>query len=68
KDGSQFRCSDAFVRCWLHHTLHWLERHVTRTAQKIPENWEDLCEHSFLQLVYTIKEEDIPSALYINSD
>ncbi|KAG1889402.1 hypothetical protein F4604DRAFT_1530825, partial [Suillus subluteus] len=68
KDGSQFQCSDTFVRHWLHHTLHWSERHATRAAQKIPGNWEGLCEHSFLRLAYTIKEEDIPSALYINSD
>ncbi|KAG2055889.1 hypothetical protein BDR06DRAFT_981632 [Suillus hirtellus] len=43
-------------------------RWATRAAQKIPENWEELCEHLFLRLAYTIKEEDIPSVLYINSN
>jgi hypothetical protein len=68
KDGSQFQCSEAFVRRWLHDTLDWSERRATRAAQKTPNHWEDLCEHSFLRLAYTIKEEDIPSALYVNSD
>ncbi|KAG2057802.1 hypothetical protein BDR06DRAFT_980802 [Suillus hirtellus] len=43
------------------------ERQATQAAQKIPKNWEKLCEHLFLRLAYTIKEEDIPSVLYINS-
>ncbi|KAG1793281.1 uncharacterized protein HD556DRAFT_1215993, partial [Suillus plorans] len=48
--------------------LHWSKRHTTWTAQKTPTNWEDLCEQASLRLAYTIKEEDIPSALYVNSD
>ncbi|KAG1749220.1 hypothetical protein EDB19DRAFT_1629741, partial [Suillus lakei] len=43
-------------------------RRTTRAAQKTPTNWEDLCEKASLRLAYTIKEEDIPAALYINSD
>ncbi|KAG1872306.1 hypothetical protein DFJ58DRAFT_629656, partial [Suillus subalutaceus] len=38
KDGSQFQCSDTFVRYWLHNSLHWSERRTTRTAQKTPTN------------------------------
>ncbi|KAG2130396.1 hypothetical protein DEU56DRAFT_719900, partial [Suillus clintonianus] len=61
KDGSKFQCSDAFVRHWLHETLHWSERRTTRAAQKTPDNWEDLCERAFFRLAHVIKEEDIPS-------
>jgi len=48
--------------------LNWSEHKATWAAQKIPENWEDQYERSFLQKVYSIKEYDIPSALYVNSD
>jgi hypothetical protein len=41
---------------------------VTQASQKKPQNWEDLCECSFFRKVFAIKEEDIPSALYVNSD
>ncbi|KIK33737.1 hypothetical protein CY34DRAFT_99092, partial [Suillus luteus UH-Slu-Lm8-n1] len=35
---------------------------------KIPNNWEEMCENMFLHLAYTIKEEDIPAELYVNSN
>jgi hypothetical protein len=68
RDGSTFRASDKFVRKWMKGQLNWSERKATRAAQKIPENWEDQCERSFLRKAYSIKEYDIPSALYVNSD
>lgn len=67
-DGSTFRCSDSFLREWLHGTLLWSERKATRAAQKLPDNWEDLCEQSFFRIAYGIKEEDIPPELFVNSD
>lgn len=48
KDGSCFRASDAFIRQWLHRALLWSERKATRAGHKLPTNWEDLCEHTFL--------------------
>ncbi|KAH7902963.1 hypothetical protein BJ138DRAFT_971080, partial [Hygrophoropsis aurantiaca] len=36
KDGSQFRCSESFLRTFLHETLKWSERRATRSAHKIP--------------------------------
>ncbi|KIM34882.1 hypothetical protein M413DRAFT_44794, partial [Hebeloma cylindrosporum] len=48
--------------------LNWSERKATRAAQKIPDDWEEKCEKSFLRKAYSIKEYDIPSALYVNSD
>ena len=67
-DGSTFRCSDSFLRQWLHGTLLWSERRATRAAHKLPDNWEDVCERSFFRIAYGIKEEDIPPELYVNSD
>lgn len=68
KDGSTFRASDSFVRKFLHGLLSWSLRKGTQAAQKLPEDWEDQCVRSFLRKAYSIKEEDIPIALYVNSD
>jgi hypothetical protein len=67
-DGTKFRCSDSFLRKWLHETMNWSERKATRAAHKLPENWEDICEKSLLRIAQDMKEEDIPAALYVNTD
>ena len=67
-DGSTFRCSDSFLRQWLHNTMGWSERKATRAAQKIPDSWEDICTKAIRSMAFTIKEEDIPVSLYVNSD
>ncbi|KIL55892.1 hypothetical protein M378DRAFT_36725, partial [Amanita muscaria Koide BX008] len=48
--------------------LNWTERKATRAAQKIPDNWEDLCQKALLRMAHIIKEHDIPDALFINAD
>jgi hypothetical protein len=53
---------------WLHGTLLWSEWKATRAAQKLPDNWEELCKGSFFWIAHGIKEEDIPPKLYVNSD
>ena len=68
EDGSSFRCSDSYLRRWLHGTMLWSERRATRAAQKLPDDWEKLCLRAFLRIAYGIKEEDIPSELFVNSD
>jgi hypothetical protein len=68
KDGSSFRCSDSYLRQWLHGTLLWSERRATRAAHKLPDDWEQLCNCAFLRIAYGIKEEDVPSELIVNSD
>ena len=68
KDGSHFRASDSFVRKFLCGVMSCSLRQGTQAAQKLPNDWEDKCEHSFLRKVYVIKEHDIPIELYINSD
>jgi hypothetical protein len=60
--------SDNFVRRWVKANLNWTKQKATQAAQRIPENWEDLCKWSFLRKPYCIKEYDIPSALYVNAD
>ena len=67
-DGSTFRCSDTFLRRFLHENLHWSERRATRDGRKIPADWEDQCTKAFFRLVHDIKEYDIPSELIVNTD
>jgi hypothetical protein len=67
-DGSTFKASDTFVRCWVRRHLNWTERKATRAAQKLPVNWEEVCNKSRLRKAYSIKEFDITAKLYVNSD
>lgn len=68
RDGSTFRCSDSFLRQFLHGSLHWSERRATRDGHKLPLDWEALCMKAFLRLVHDVKEYNVPSELYINTD
>ena len=67
-DGSSFQCSDSFLQQWLHNTMGWSEHKATYAARKIPDNWEDICKKSILHMAFLIKEEDVPTLLYINSN
>lgn len=67
-DGSRFRCSDSWLRQWLHRTLNWSERKATRAGHKLPNDWEAQCERSFLRMAHDIKEHDIPEELVVNTD
>ena len=68
RDGSTFRVSDSYCRKFLHGIMQWSERKATKVAQKLPDNWEDVCERAFLRRAHIIKEEDIPAPLIVNSD
>jgi len=68
KDGSTFRASDSFVRKFLHGLMAWSLRKAMQAAQKLPKDWEDQCVRSFFRKAYSIREEDIPIMLYVNSD
>ncbi|KAI0703086.1 hypothetical protein C8Q76DRAFT_568687, partial [Earliella scabrosa] len=48
--------------------LHWSERRATRDAHKLPTDWEAQCRKAILRIVHDIKEYDIPSSLYVNTD
>src|ERR1700727_2382336 len=66
-DGSQFRCSESFVRKYLH-TLGWGERCSTRAAQKLPDNFEQILSDAFLRQACTIRDHTIPAPLRVNTD
>jgi hypothetical protein len=68
KDGFSFRCSDSYLHQWLHGTILWSEQRATRAAHKLPTDWDAQCLCSFLCIAYRIKEEDIPSELFVNTD
>jgi hypothetical protein len=53
---------------WAQCQLGCTERKATQAAQKVPQDWEDKCEKSFLCKAYSIKEYNIPSGLYMNLD
>jgi len=49
--------------------MDWSQCKATQAAQKLPDNWEDICEKSSLHKVYILKDRDIThQSLYINSD
>jgi DDE superfamily endonuclease len=66
-DGSCFRCSETFVRVYLH-TLGWSERCATRPAQKLPANHEQILSDSFLRQACIIRNHGIPPELRVNTD
>lgn len=68
RDGSTFCVSDTYCRKFLRGTMQWSERKATKAAQKLPSDWEDVCERAFLRRAHVIKEEDIPVHLIVNSD
>ena len=70
KNGQSFlfHCTDTFVRHFLRTELNWSWRRMTRAAQKVPEDAERKCYEAALRIAWIIKEEDIPAALFINSD
>jgi hypothetical protein len=42
KDGSYFRCTDAWVKKYLRDNLNWSFRRATRAAQKVPPNIDEI--------------------------
>jgi hypothetical protein len=66
-EGGSFKCSEAWVRqvCI---DLNLSYRVATTTAQKLPQNWEALCEVFNLKVAYLCQYYDIHLALVINAD
>jgi len=67
-DGTLFRCSEAFVRKFVHRALSWTIRASTRAGRKVPSNADSILRSANLRIAYVIKHEDIPSELIANSD
>ncbi|KAF9019112.1 hypothetical protein BDZ89DRAFT_959514, partial [Hymenopellis radicata] len=49
-------------------SLGWSRQKATRAAHKLSVDWEAKCTQSFFRKAYSIKEHDIPAALFANSD
>ncbi|KIL57392.1 hypothetical protein M378DRAFT_35729, partial [Amanita muscaria Koide BX008] len=67
-DGSQFRCSESFVRKFLRTKLGWSERRATRAAQKLPNNHEDILHEAFICEAFIIRDHGVPPELRVNTD
>ncbi|KAJ7702622.1 hypothetical protein B0H16DRAFT_1748176 [Mycena metata] len=67
-DGSEFGCSDSFVRKFLRNKMGWSERTATRAAQKIPPNHEEILRNAFLRQAFIIRDHAIPAELRVNTD
>ncbi|EIW73807.1 hypothetical protein CONPUDRAFT_32007, partial [Coniophora puteana RWD-64-598 SS2] len=64
-----FKCSDSFVRKFLHTRLNWVTRAGTKAAQKTPEDASRQLLQLFFRLALTIRDYDIPDAsLVVNFD
>lgn len=69
KDGSRFRCTDAFVRAFLYEHLRWVPRRSTRAAQKTPEDAKEQIWQLFLRMALVIRDAGIRHPdLVINFD
>ena len=68
KDGTYFRCSEAYVRKFLRNTMGWSERRATKAAQKLPENHEEILTNAFLREASVVCDHAILDALRVNTD
>jgi hypothetical protein len=67
-DGTQFHCSESFVRKYLQHTVGWSICRSTWAGCKIPDKVDEIFNDAFLRVAYSIKNHDVPSSLLVNSD
>jgi hypothetical protein len=67
-DGTQFHCSELFVKKYLHRTVGWSIHRSTWAGRKIPDNADEILNDAFLRITYTVKNNDVPSQLLVNSD
>jgi len=56
KDGSRFRCTESWVKKFVHEQLNWSFRRATRAAQKLPINVDELLLDQFQCLTLTIRD------------
>jgi hypothetical protein len=67
-DGTFFKCSESFVRKFLHNTMGWSEHRATKAAHKLPDNYEHILNNAFLREASVVCDHAIPSALRVNTD
>lgn len=69
KDSSSFRCSESWVKKFVHQNLNWSFHHATHAAQKTPSNANQLCLDQFYHLTLTIHDCTIfDASFYVNID
>jgi len=68
KDGTFFRASEEFILKFIKRSLGWSLCRSTHAGGKIPSNAEEILRKSFLWMAYCVKDENILSALLVNSD
>ncbi|EIW57159.1 uncharacterized protein TRAVEDRAFT_125658 [Trametes versicolor FP-101664 SS1] len=66
--GSSFKLSESWVRRFVQDVLGWSSRKSTRTARKVPSNAADLCELTFLRMVFAIMLHKIKPSMIVNAD
>jgi hypothetical protein len=68
KDGTYFKCSDVFVRKFLHNTMGWSLRRATKDAKKLPKNIEEILTNAFLREASIVRDHAVPADLRVNTD
>ncbi|THU92530.1 hypothetical protein K435DRAFT_862382 [Dendrothele bispora CBS 962.96] len=63
-----FKCLESYVWDFFQAIMNWAPHAGTQTAVKLPDDADDICEHSFMRIVYAMKWYNIPSELVINGD
>lgn len=66
--NSKFTLSSSWVHRFIQDVLHWSSRKGTRAARKVPPNGADLCELTFLRIVFAIKFHGIKPSMIVNAD
>lgn len=62
-NGTRFRCSDAWVRKYIHEQLGWSLRACTCAAQKLPDNYEEILLEAYLREAWIIRNHHISAEL-----
>ncbi|KAI9059118.1 hypothetical protein FKP32DRAFT_1580172, partial [Trametes sanguinea] len=65
---STFKLSSSWVHRFVQDVMNWSSRKGTRAARKAPSNAADLCELTFLRLVFAIALHNIKPSMIINAD
>jgi hypothetical protein len=68
KDGTKFKCSETYMRKFLHKTMGWSEHHATKAAQKRPANCKEVLTEAWIWEAYIIHNHDIPAGLHVNTN
>jgi hypothetical protein len=66
--GTRFKCSDVFVRKFMHNAMGWTNRRATKAAQKLPANHEEILHNAFLREAAITRDHAVPAGLRVNSD